>query len=276
MTWKFWTILAIVSVFGWGFYADYSVDIATYFLEQKQADIATAGSWGDTFGAFNGLVSLAGAVFIVRTLMLQQLSLAEQQKSLSVQAEDSHRQRFEATFFELLKLLRELRSELLLMHSPEFVNAAPTAARKAKRSIARSGTDALTGFVVELLAAIRSAVDDSSLATREDLASAFEATMTTRIERTFAPYFRLVYTILNRIRLDVVLKNEEKASYARLLRSQLTNTELFALAYNALSPRSADLESLLTEYRMLKYMPDKPGRRRFERIFDPKAFQPRD
>lgn len=276
MNLRFWIILFIILFFGWGLYADYSVDIARFFVGNSIISVEHAGSWGDTFGAFNGLVSLAGAIFIVRTLLLQQDALKEQQKAITLQVSDAHRQRFEASFFELLKLMRELRSELSFKHSRAYINAATTPARKLGRQKTKNGTDALTSFVVEHLFNLRSEVSDPPNATREQLAKSYDETMNTQTERTFAPYFRLIYTIINRVRKDTVLSKDEKNNYTRLLRSQMTNSELIAIAYNCLSSRAADLESLLTEYRMLKYLPDSPARRRFERIFKPEIFLPRD
>lgn len=273
---RFWIVLFIILFFGWGIYADYSVEIARFFAGNYITSVTQAGAWGDTFGAFNGLVSLAGAIFIVRTLLLQQDALAEQQKAISFQVSDAHRQRFEASFFELLKLLRELRGELSFKHSKAYVATATTATRRLSLGRTRAGTDALAAFILEQRFILRSQVKDTALATREDLAKSYDAAMTTQTERTFAPYFRLIYTILNKVRKDGVLSAVEKSDYTRLLRSQITNIELIAIAYNSLSPRSADLESLLTEFRMFKYMPESPARKRFERIFEPQIFLSRD
>ncbi len=273
---KFWVVLFVILFFGWGLYADYSVEIARFFAGDSVETVGSAGSWGDTFGAFNGLVSLAGAIFVVRTLLVQQDALAEQQKALALQVSDAHRQRFEASFFELLKLLRELRGELSFKHSPAYIAAATTPLRKRTRAIRKTGTDALSAFNLEHLFNLKAQVSKTLLASREDMSKSYDATMTTQTERTFAPYFRLIYTILSRIRADKVLSAEEKNGYSRLLRSQITNTELLAIAYNCLAPRAADLEILLTEFRMMKYMPDSSARKLFERIFDPLIFLPRD
>ncbi len=94
VTFRFWATLAIVLLFGWGLYADYSLEIAKFFGGHDIRSIEKAGSWGDSFGAFNGLVSLAGAVLVVRTLLLQQASLAEQQRALTLQNADAHKTTF--------------------------------------------------------------------------------------------------------------------------------------------------------------------------------------
>jgi hypothetical protein len=262
--------------FGWGMYADYSLEIARFFVGDEIGGVGSAGAWGDTFGAFNGLVSLAGAVFVVRTLMLQQSALAEQQKALRSQADDAHRQRFEATFFELLRLLRELRSELRFTHSQAYIRRAKNPELKAKRSQEKHGLDALSGFLREMNLNIAETSQGKKVVNRSQLAAIFDELMATNVERTFAPYFRMVYTILNRLRHDNVISNREKENYSRLLRSQLTNSELLALAHNSFTPRSADLEELINQFRLLKYMPASLNRTRLEQLYDPIAFQARD
>lgn len=276
MNFKFCLALIAALFFMWGFYADYSVQIAQFFAGNHVNDISKAGAWGDTFGAFNGFVSLAGALFIIRTLILQQESLKEQQKSLETQIKENHKQRFESTFFELLKLLREVRNELSFRHSAEYIKLAPTENRKILLSQRKIGVDALTYFLTELMSNVKAEVGSLNAASREDFSRIYDSTMKHSTEKTFSPYFRLIYTILKKVSSDNILNNDEKNAYARLLRSQLTNVELVAIAYNALSPRSADLEALVTECRLFKYMPASPGRSRIERLFDALAFQPRD
>ncbi|MBZ9648640.1 putative phage abortive infection protein, partial [Sphingobium sp. 3R8] len=50
-----------------------------------------------------------------------------------------------------------------------------------------------------------------------------------------SPYFRIIYTILYRIKSDKYLIDKEKFQYSNLLRSQLTSRELTVLALNATS-----------------------------------------
>jgi hypothetical protein len=68
---------------------------------------------GDSFGAFNAAVSTIALIFIVATLMLQGGGLDEKSR-------DQHRQRFDASFFELSKLLREAKREFTFTNTNEF------------------------------------------------------------------------------------------------------------------------------------------------------------
>jgi hypothetical protein len=275
VTFKFWFVLFVVIFFGWGMYADYGVEIARFFAGEEVEGITSAGAWGDTFGAFNGLVSLAGALFVLRTLALQQEAIAEQRTALEEQFADSHRQRFEATFFELLKLFRELRSELRYSFSKDYVENSQTDSTKEERAALRVGTNALLAFTLEQQFKLKKMMPEPSDASREQIIEAYEETMSHETERTFSPYFRMIYTIMARLRSDTILSKDEKENYARLFRSQMTNIELIAMAYNSISPRSADLEDLVVEYRMLKYMPESKLRTQFQAIFGDDPFMAR-
>lgn len=279
---RFWIILALILFFFWGIYADYSVEIARFFAESRIAsdesgsEISKAGAWGDTFGAFNAIVSLAGAVFIVRTLILQQQALSDQQLAIKRQFEDSYRQRFEATFFELLKLLRELRGELRYSYSDGYLASIKDEKIRKSREGPKSGTDALLAFAVEHKSLMRSDTPKGNFDSRQDIGRIYDKAMTANTERTFSPYYRMIYTLLARLRNDKILTVREKEDYSRLIRSQLTNIELLALALNALSERSADLEDLIRQFRLFKYFPAGAQRQRYEKIFGPICFAARD
>ena len=95
-----------------------------------------------------------------------------------------------------------------------------------------------------------------------------------RFEWCFAPYFRIIYTILYNIQSDAVLSGAQKAYYGNILRSQLTSFEIGLLALNATSHFAKDLSSLITGFHMLKYLPHK-RRKVLGSIFPPEAYAAR-
>jgi hypothetical protein len=72
--------------------------------------VALAGQWGDSFGVFNALMSAFGFIAILGTLLLQSLSLRDQRKQ-------THLDRFDTTFFQMLELLRDIRKEVSFIPS---------------------------------------------------------------------------------------------------------------------------------------------------------------
>ena len=74
---------------------------------------STIGQWGDSFGALNALFSALAFVAVLYTLR-------QQQKQIDEAALDQHLQRFERTFYELLRLLREARDDVEFRYSDSY------------------------------------------------------------------------------------------------------------------------------------------------------------
>lgn len=257
------------------YWAGHSLEIASWWLGATQTvDPAVAGQWADTFGAFNALVTVVGSSAVLATLWLQQRSLKDQ-------AADLHRQRFKSSYFELLRLLREARGQITFQHSKLYIDAqlldrtsrSGLASSHLRRT--HSGYEAIRTAVKELrywLAPGREKSFGSDVVTK-----IYEDRIHTHTnEAGFGPYFRLIYTILFRLKNDRVLTEDEKASYGNLLRSQLTSEEITLLAVNSLSDFAKDLKDLLADFRMLKYMPESSMKRRLRRILGSSAFLGRD
>lgn len=85
-----------------------------------------------------------------------------------------------------------------------------------------------------------------------------------------------MYTLLQRIKRDVFLSEEEKRNYGNLLRSQLTTYELVLAAFNGLSPVSNDMDELIVHFHLLKYIPPGQRLRALKRYYPDKAFTARD
>jgi hypothetical protein len=259
--------VALLVLFWW-MWADLSTIIAADFASQPSDDaLNRAGNWGDSFGGFNALVSALAFAAVLATLWIQGTALRQQQI-------DQHQQRFESSFFELLRLMREARREVRFGFSTEFVHAgAPT---RKRSSTVETGPTAIMRAVIELAYWVKQGGAMGAKATKESLAEIYLRRVHRRYESTFGPYFRLIYTILYRIKADSVLSAEDKYRYANLLRGQLTSYEISLIAINGLAPIAKDLSALLTEFRVLKYLPNGTLRRTLETVYDEQAFAARD
>lgn len=232
------------------------------------------GTWGDSFGAFNAAVSSLAFLGIIATLVLQERGLEET-------VSDQHRQRFDASFFELLRLQREARSELIFANTIE-VEVARKNGKYTTFSPATMGNVPTSGTLTPIVAAVveihyRLVKKPGMKKVRlNDIVFAYMRYVHSVSESTIAPYYRLIYSILSRIREDPVLTYQEKARYGNLVRSQLSSDEILLLAINSLAPISADMKSLVTEFRMLKYLPRSSMRTMLGRFHDPAAFAGRD
>ncbi len=259
-----WLVAAIAGIVGlWLLWAIFSVQIAHWFLGTIFVP-TQAGPWGDSFGAFNAFFSALGFAAVACTLFLQM-------KVTDRQERDQHRQAFESSFFQLLTLFREVRGEVLFGYSKAYRDAKP-----GVTPIVQRGRVALRAAMAEVYWWIAEAEKEHRPLSKADLGSVYRLRIHRRYENSLSPYFRLVYTILDRIRTDKQLPQEEKIRFANILRSQLTTRELEIIALNALIDEAKDMKSLVEEYRLLKYLPNNPMRARLVRLYAPTTFTGRE
>lgn len=263
--------LIIVSVLVWGLYGSANVEIASLIAGRGKFDVAMAGQWGDTFGAFTAFFSTIGTFGVIWTLILQQ-------RGLAAQARDIHKQRFDATFFELLRLMKDAKRELKFAHSIEFIKAKyPAAADLALAKLREPETDfaAVVAAKDELRHWVR-ALSKVDRGDQKKVADVFIERIFKRYPGRFGAYYRLIYSLMNRIDKDKYLSDQEKVDYARLLRAQFTADEIVLMAFNGLSDISGDSAALIVRLRMLKYIHGPGMKDFFSRFYGEGAFAPRD
>lgn len=67
-------------------------------------------------------------------------------------------------------------------------------------------------------------------------------------------YFRIIYRIIQCV--DIASINEaKKAEYSKILRSQLSEDELFLLRYNAMTTNGKKMQVYINRYNLLKHLP---------------------
>lgn len=266
--------VALTTLFIGYCYARHGAEIVSWLAGRKIEPDTALGAWGDSFGALNVAVSMLAFIGILITLILQRRGLEEQ-------AADQHRQRFDASFFELLRLQREARRDMVFFNTPQF-EAARAARSYQTFSLATTGRvpkdghiDPIAGAVLEVhFQMIKKGILSSC--SRTDVVNSYMRYVHSASEATIAPYFRIIYSILDRLRADRILTPSEKIRYANLVRGQLSSAEILLLGINSLTPISADMQSLVTEFRMLKYLPKSSMRALLLRFHEPKAFIGRD
>lgn len=257
--------IALLILAAWGYWAFHAPLLAGWAVGNR--DTVSAGQWGDSFGAFNALFGALGFSAVLGTLLLQARALKHQQN-------DQHRQRFESSFFQLLTLMRELRREISYRYSTDYREA--NASRKLGLTSTKEGLQAIGIAVSALRFWINQQRREGKTLDAEDISKIYTYRVHRRFESQFGPYFRIIYTMLYRIRKDSVLTDEEKNRYGNLLRSQLTSQEVFLTAVNGLSPFSKDLADHITHFRLLKYLPEGSRRRTLVGAYPPEAFAARD
>lgn len=259
------TLIFTFVFLAWLFWASL-VDGIGYFIADRR-NREELGQWGDSFGGFNALFGALGSAAIFLTLYLQYKSLEQQRK-------DSYYQRFEGKFFEILALIRQLRSELYFNQSREMKQ------HKNKKLVSMKGQ---TGFEAIKFAyfevrhfVIAELRDRKSDDVKKIASDVYLRRIHNRFESRFSPYFRLIYTILSTIWNDKVLTFEEKCYFGNIIRSQMTSHEIYMLAINATAPVANDLDKYIVRFRLLKYVPSGPNRALLKMIYRKEAFLGRD
>ena len=227
------------------------------------AKTSAAGAWGDSFGGFNALVGAIGTSAVAATLYLQYRALEEQKK-------DQHLSRFEENFFILLELVRSLRSDLVYEQTSQFIATGSMYAKQGKHT----SHAAIESAYNEINYWVFKKHEGRPKIKKSMISAQYHNYVHSRFEYCFSPYFRIIYTILNKIREDKILSHNEKYYYSNILRSQLTSFEIGLMAFNATSQYSKDLSDLITEFRFLKYLPQK-RRKVLGDIYDKKAYEAR-
>lgn len=225
------------------------------------------GQWGDAFGALNALFSAFAFVAVLYTLR-------QQQKQIDDAATDQHLQRFERTFYELLRLLREARDDVEFRYSDNY-EGRPLETEPNHRDRV-TGTEAFKRAQFEINYWVKADTSGKEHLTAGSVADIYLRCVHNRYESTFAPYYRLLYTILIRIKTDTKLTSDEKHRFGNLLRSQLTSHEVALCCYNGLAAVSGSFRKLLIEFRIPKYLPTTFGRDTLVAYYPASAFEGRD
>lgn len=243
-------VMAFVSV-GWVAWALHGPTLATWLMRRPTIDMSASGQWGDTFGAFNALFGALGFTAVFATLLVQGAALKRQQDEL-------HAQRFESTYFELIRLLRELREQVVFHHSKEYETQIGRKNGMQQHPFAISGALREVEFWLGLMEG-----GNVALLSAGDVGLTYKSNVHAHNEAALGPYFRVMYTILKRISVDRVLSKQEKTDYGNLLRAQLTSDDIALAGYNALSDVSGNFVDYLKEFKLLAHLPEGTRRDRF-------------
>lgn len=218
-------------------------------------NIASAGQWGDTFGALNALFGSFGIIAVYATLRNQIKANADQRVEI-------HKQQFESHYFQLLSLLRDLKNNISIQRLNAFALQPVT------------GQDAIN-FAHSLL--VQSIPTDLIIAKDKKIISdAYTKAVHDKDEAGLGAYFRIIYTILRRISEDAKLEEEERVKYGNLLRGQLASTEIILIGFNGTTPSSKNFSKYIEEFRLLKYTPEGIEKEILKLHYDARTFEERD
>ena len=208
-----------------------------YDLELR-IDEGLLGNYGDFIG---GLLSVVSIYLLVETLKEERATSKEQrdftekqQALIEKQQKNADEQQINSLFFHLLKhLQREVADLNITTEDGRYTNK---------------------DFFEELRRELQESFTTTSI---------YDKDVNQAINRYFelyakhprlGSYFRILYRICEVI-TQSTLDEIEKAKYIKILRAQLTNSELLLLRYNAQTPHGTKFKDYINEYNLLKHLP---------------------
>ncbi len=222
---------------------------------KKSNDNSFWGTFGDFFGGVIGtILTLISVIYVVKTFR-------EQQK-------EAKTQRFNDMFFELLRVYQEQVEELCIKGKDGKEYCGKEFFEYGQRDISNKVTDALdklnrNSYYIRDFVLLKNTkkIDFAKLnrisyyireiVLLKNSYSPFYLENRSKL----APYFRTLY------RMFEVLENNEKLlgnkvkEYAKIIRAQLSESELFFIRYNAYSFYGENLQKHINKYNLLKHLP---------------------
>jgi len=228
--------LTFAVVASWYLWATHEISIFSFLSPEHMNNIKydTTGTWGDTFGALNTLFAGLGFVGIIITILLQIKAGREQKK-------DNHKQVFEESIFKLIDIIVDHRKNIIFFDED-----------KNKKYLGAKAFKALDEKIRREINKFRN--DNNKEFPKKDiLLKIYNDNFHSKYESRVSSYFRIVNYTFNKIKNDKFLDDQEKISYANLIRGQLTSYEVSIIGVNGLANYSGNMFHIVEEFRLLRY-----------------------
>ena len=263
------TIIGVLLLFGIIAYFQYS-EINKIIESDCTYDISVYGISGDFFGLTNAVFSALAFAMIIVTLWMQKYELKQQREELEItrkvmkqqkeemeeQNESLRRQRFENTFFNMLEMHGEIVATICSVQD------------------GKTGRLAFGSLVTRLFNYSRDKIynNESQKDAHGVSIKSYENWYSSR-ESEIGHYFRTLYNLIRYIDEN---GRDQKMTYSRLVRAQLSYHELQLLLYNGLSKYGKEkFKPLIEKYSLLKHLNNTEATKNIKIWFneyDPTAF----
>ena len=208
-------------VFGWQ---------RSFFVFGQQADSELLGQYGDFVGGILGTIfALVSIYFVYKTFYQQLRSFQRQNKTFLAQQQATELQRFNDLFATLSNLLEQAEQRLNASINANFFDDYKNLLQtnyQPQKTYSKCRNQA-----------------------RLDFWSVYASHKT-----YLAIYFRTLYRIFDLID-NGKISEENKIEYAKIMRAQLTESQLFFLRYNAMLPLGHKFTTYINKYNILKHLP---------------------
>lgn len=220
-----------------------------YWNSKNNINLSQSSLIGEFIGGFSGtLFTLVGVILLFETLVLQRKELKESRSVFS-------KQHFENTFFNLLNLYGQITKSLVYSDPASSDSSKFT----GKEYFQKNREIFYEKFQTQ-----------SSFTNARKILKINYIEFYSSNKETIAHYFRTIYRIFKYIN-ESELSNIEKMKYAKIVRAQLTDSELFFIYYNSFSIDGINFRNLILEFNILKHLSqlDKVEFKKYVNYFTP-------
>ncbi len=208
------------------------------------------GTFGDFFGGVLGTIfTLISVLLVVRTFKYQQLVTKDNQELQKAQ-------QFNDLFFELIHLYQSEVKEL----NGDFERVIDIQKDETKEGNIKIKKERIQYTDKDFFDEEKKKIQDKyqNLTTYKDnIQKTINYYMVFYVQNRskMAAYFRTLYRIFELIDKSSLINEQRKKEYAKIVRAQLTDSELFFLRYNAMTIYGHQFIVYLNKYHMLKHLP---------------------
>lgn len=199
------------------------------------------GVWGDSFGPLNALFAALGFSAVFYTLLLQQRQTAAAER-------DQHKQRFESSFFELMRMLKDAGSKAYYFDPNSY---ALRSAIKIKSS--HTGAEAFQGYWSDIKPGLLELEPNPG---EQQAQKVYNARMRPAYASVVDPFYNLFTVIISRISNDNILTETDKNNYIEIVLSQFNSYETSFIALRSAGELSNDNFLFIKKYQMLRHIPE--------------------
>lgn len=214
------------------------------------------GTFGDFVGGILGTIfALLGTLMVVRTFRYQQSVTRDNRNQLETQ-------RLNDLFFELIKLyqteVKELCGQISQVRSYKQNEDVPQSDKDTNKKMTVEKTEISYNdkdfFDYEKRRLQNGFRNRKSFHANSREALKYYMLFYIENRAKIAAYFRTIYRIYDLIDSSK-LDEETKKNYLKIMRAQLTESELFFIRYNAMSYYGANFVKYINKYHILKHLP---------------------
>lgn len=198
------------------------------------------------FGDFSG--GVLGTIFALISTLLLLRTLYQQQQITNENKRLTETQRFNDLFFEILNLYQEQTKEL--QDEGQYEKEVDGVVTEYEHTCNNKDFFDFNMYKVQ-----KAFSPQSSYSKNQREAQNVYSTFFLENKSKLAIYYRTLYRIFDLIHNSKLLDEESKRNYAKIVRAQLTESELFFLRYNSMTYYGKNFIQFLNRYNVLKHLP---------------------